>query len=557
MSDLNPAVRHNFLYLLKEIETKYANLPALAFVGEPPITYRELGIKFRALCATLKKLNIAKGDRVSILGTNAPNWGISYLATVINGSIAVPILPEFSEEEVTNILSHSGAKAVFVSNGLKQKIRRDLLPELKYVIELETFHLDGYDETMYDENVLCEPEEEPAEDDLAALLYTSGTTGKSKGVMLTHRNICWTARQCLTVEPISTDYRMLSVLPLAHTYENTIGFVLPLIGGACVYYLSKKPTPQVLLPALASVKPVAMLTVPLIIEKIYKTKIKPAFSKNALLRIIYKTTPGRRLLHRMAGRSLMRTFGGQLRFFGIGGAKLNAEVEAFLMEAGFPLAIGYGLTETSPLLAGSNPRNHRLQSTGFPLQGVTLKIHNPDPQTGEGEIWAKGPNVMKGYYKEPGLTAEVLTPDGWFRTGDLGVFDKDGYLYIKGRSKNVIIGPGGENIYPEDIESVLNNYPHVLESLVMEDEGKLIALVHLDTEALRKKFEEAEEEFKHIEEKIQEHLRAIHTDINQRISRNARIQQIIHHAEPFHKTATQKIKRFLYGRHRQQPPQTT
>ncbi|MGC8864292.1 MAG: AMP-binding protein [Bacteroidales bacterium] len=557
MSDSNSATRHNFLYLLKEIETKYAELPALAFVDEKPITYSELGQKVRALCATLKKLNIDKGDRVSIMGTNSPNWGIAYLATVISGSIVVPILPDFSEEEVTNVLMHSGAKAIFVSNGLKQKIRRDLLPELKCVIDLEPFRLDGCEEVIYDEKIGCEPKEEPDEDDVAALLYTSGTTGKSKGVMLTHRNICWTARQCLTIEPISTEYRMLSVLPLAHTYENTIGFVLPLIGGATIYYLSKKPTPQVLLPALATVKPVAMLTVPLIIEKIYKNKIKPAFRKNALLRMIYKTGPGRKLLHRMAGRSLKKTFGGQLRFFGIGGARLNAEVEAFLIEAGFPLAIGYGLTETSPLLAGSNPRNHRLHSTGFPMQGVTLKIHNPDPHTGEGEIWAQGPNVMKGYYKEPGLTAEVLTPDGWFRTGDLGVFDKDGYLYIKGRSKNVIIGPHGENIYPEDIESVLNNYPHVLESLVMEDEGKLIALVHLDTDAIRKKLEEAGEEIKHIEEKIQEHLRAIHADVNKRISRNARIQQLIHHAEPFHKTATQKIKRFLYGKHRQQPPQTT
>lgn len=557
MSEQKNEHRHNFLYVLREIESKYGDLPALSFVEEEPITYHQLGTKVRALSAALKKLDIHKGDRVAVLGSNSPQWGIAYLCIVIMGSIVVPILPDFSEEEITNVLSHSGAKAIIVSNGLKQKIRKDLLPDLKCVIDLENFTLDNCSEVIYDEHILFDPDEEPAEEDVAAILYTSGTTGKSKGVMLTHKNICWTARQCLTIEPISTEYRMLSVLPLAHTYENTIGFMLPLIGGACIYYLPKKPTPQVLLPALASVRPVAMLTVPLIIEKIYKNKIKPAFSKNALLRSIYKTTVGRKLLHRMAGKSLMKTFGGELRFFGIGGAKINPEVEAFLMEARFPIAIGYGLTETSPLLAGSNPRNHRLQSTGFPMEGVTLKIHNPDPETGEGEIWAKGPNVMKGYYKEPEITAEVLTPDGWFRTGDLGVFDKDGYLYIKGRSKNVIVGPTGENIYPEDIESVINNYPHVLESVVMQEDGKLIALVHIDTEAIRKKLEEAGEEIRQIESKIQEHLRQIHIDINQRISRNARLQKLIHQAEPFQKTATQKIKRFLYHKDRQQPPQTT
>lgn len=550
-------MRHNFLYLLREVESKYSDIPALAFVGEKPITYLQLGRKVRALSSVLKKLNINPGDRVAILGTNSPHWGIAYLSIVITRSIVVPILPDFSEEEVTNVLKHSEAKALFVTNGLKQKVRTDLLPDLKCIINLESFNLDHCPKALYDENNLYDPEEEPAEDDVAAILYTSGTTGKSKGVMLTHKNICWTARQCLTIEPINTQYRMLSVLPLAHTYENTIGFVLPLIGGASVYYLPKKATPQVLIPALTSVKPVAILSVPLIIEKIYNNRIKPAFYKNALIRILYKTTPGRKMLHRLAGKSLMKTFGGELKFFGIGGAKINSEVEKFLMEAQFPIAIGYGLTETSPLLAGSNPQNHRLQSTGFPLQGVTLKIHNPDANTGEGEIWAKGPNVMKGYYKEPGLTAEVLTPDGWFRPGDLGVFDKDGYLYIKGRSKNVIIGAGGENIYPEDIESILNNYPHVLESLVMEEDGKLIALVHLDTEAIRKKLEETSEEIRHFEAKIQEHLRHIHSDINTRISRNAQLQKIIHHVEPFHKTATQKIKRFLYSRGKNPPPQTT
>lgn len=322
--------------------------------------------------------------------------------------------------------------------------------------------------------------------------------------------------------------------------------MLPLVSGASVYYLSKPPTPSVLLPALKAVRPTAMLTVPLIIEKIYHSKIKPAFHKNRLSRMLYAFPPTRRLMNRLAGKKLMAIFGGALKFYGIGGAKLSATVENFLLEARFPIAIGYGLTETAPLLAGSNPRNHKFQTTGPTLEGVTLKIHQPDSQNGEGEIWAKGPNVMKGYYREPALTKQVLTDDGWFKTGDLGVFDNEGFLSIKGRKKNVIVGANGENIYPEDIETVINNFKFVNESLVVEQQGKLVALVHFNREDIEAFYQSVKDEIHGLEEHCEQLRKELHHFVNSRLNRNSQIQAVVNHLQPFQKTATQKIKRFLY-----------
>jgi long-chain acyl-CoA synthetase len=255
----------------------------------------------------------------------------------------------------------------------------------------------------------------------------------------------------------------------------------------------------------------------------------------------------RRKLNQIAGKKLMKTFGSELKFFGIGGAKLDKTVEKFLREARFPYAIGYGLTETSPLLAGVNPQNTRLQSTGPALEGITLKIHEPGKLTGEGEIWAKGPCVMKGYYKEPELTKEVMTEDGWFKTGDLGIIDKTNYLYIRGRSKNVIIGPGGENIFPEDIESVINNFKHVAESLVIQQKGKLVAMVHFNREEIEEKYKNMKEEVSdYIESKYEELSKELHEYVNARVNKFSKVQIVKPQKEEFVKTATKKIKRFLY-----------
>jgi long-chain acyl-CoA synthetase len=365
--------------------------------------------------------------------------------------------------------------------------------------------------------------------------------------MLTHRNISFNAQKGRKIQWIDENDRFLSVLPLSHTYENTLGLILPMLCGSCVYYLRKPPTPAVLLPALAEVKPTMMLTVPLIIEKIYFNKIMPAFRDKMALRILYKIPLIRKTLNAAAGKKLIKTFGGELKFYGIGGAKLNRAVERFLIEARFPYAIGYGLTETSPLLAGSGPQKSVFESTGPAIEGIELKINKPDARTGEGEIWARGPNVMKGYYKEPEMTGEVLTPDGWFRTGDLGTMDNKNNLYIKGRLKNMIIGASGENIYPEEIESVINNFRFVVESLVVQQKGKLVALVHINMEELEKKYQSLKEDVtRQVEDKVDEILNELKAYVNSHVNKFSQIQKVVLQPFPFQKTATLKIKRFLY-----------
>lgn len=529
---------------------KFGSYNAMALVGEKPLTYTEVNRQINGLMRFLEDLGIQPGDKVAILSANLPNWGIAYFATTFMGAVAVPLLPDFLPSEIENILNHSEAKALFISEKLNPKIKDIEVTSLKYLIKVEDFSLvlELDEGPVYDAGSVCTKTYPVEEDDLAAIIYTSGTTGNSKGVMLSHKNICFTAENAQCVRNVHENDRFLSILPMSHTYENTLGFVMPLTKGTCVYYLGKQPTPSVLLPALLEVKPTMMFAVPLIIEKIYRNKILPAFTKKWPVRQLYKVPFIRKKLNRMAGEKLMQTFGGEINFFGIGGAKLDKKVEQFLIEAKFPYSIGYGLTETAPLLAGMKVFESRLQSTGPAITGVELKINNPDPKTGEGEIWARGANVMKGYYKEPEITSEVITPEGWFKTGDLGAFGKDNYLYIRGRLKNIIIGASGENIYPEEIESVINNYPDVMESLVVHQKGRLVALVHLNMEELQSKYSELiENGSQQAEQKLNEVLKELQYYINQNVNKFSQVQAVFVQPEPFEKTATQKIKRFLYN----------
>jgi long-chain acyl-CoA synthetase len=394
------------------------------------------------------------------------------------------------------------------------------------------------------------------EDDTAAIIYTSGTTGRSKGVVLSHKNLAFTAMQSYQFHQITSSDIFLSLLPLSHTYENTIGMVYPIMYGASIYYLEKPPTASALLPALAKIRPTMMLSVPLIMEKLYKTQIQNKFTGNRFKRMIYKNPVFRKIIHRIAGKRLIETFGGRLAFFGIGGAKLDSRVERFLKEARFPYAIGYGLTETAPLLAGAGVHQTKIHSTGFAVLGVELKINHPDKK-GVGEIWAKGPNVMKGYYKNPEATSEVLTSDGWFRTGDFGKLDSFKRLYIKGRMKSTIIGASGENIYPEDIETVINSSRFVVESLVIEEDGFLVAKVLLDLDDLEKniehiktvievKKEKSRRAIREIDEKYHVWSQHFMKELNAKLNRVSQIKRVEIMDKPFEKTASQKIKRFLY-----------
>jgi len=535
--------------LFAETLRRHRKHNACAFVGEEPKSYETVNREIRALIAFLENHNVLPGDRIAILGTNMPNWSITYYAVTFMGAVAVPILPDFSNTEVTNVLVHSGAKMIFISSGLLPKIEGFKSEDLVTAILMEDFSIvfsaNGF--TQYDPSAVPSRSYDVKEEDLASIIYTSGTTGRSKGVMLTHKNISFNALKGKKIQYLDENDRFLSVLPLSHTYENTLGLILPMLCGSCVYYLRKPPTPSVLLPALAEIKPTIMLTVPLIIEKIYFNKILPSFRDKIIIRFLYRIPLFRKTLNRIAGKKLLDTFGGKLKFYGIGGAKLNRLVEKFLIEAKFPYAIGYGLTETAPLLAGSNPQKSVFESTGPAIEDVELIIHNPNPKTGEGEIWARGANIMKGYYREPEMTREVITADGWLRTGDLGFFDKNKNLYIKGRLKNMIVGSSGENIYPEEIESIINNFRFVIESLVVQQKGKLVALVHFNIEELEKKYHTLKEDMtKQLEGRIDDVLFELQEYVNSKVNKYSRINKIVIQPVPFQKTPTLKIKRFLY-----------
>ena len=528
---------------------KYGDHNALSFVDEKPLTYREVNDHVNSLIRLLEDLGIKPGDKVAILGTNMPNWGITYFAISFMGAVVVPLLPDFLPSEIENILDHSGSKAIFISSSLQQIMGDVKGKTLAHRIQMDDFTFAGIPATEANFSPGSKPQNlyVVKEEDLAAIIYTSGTTGSSKGVMLTHKNLGFNVMACRKLKNVNETDRFLSILPLSHTLENTVGFLLPIFSGSCVYYLKKAPSPSVLIPALQKIKPTIVLSVPMVIEKIYYNKVFPVLNGKWLIRALMAIPPLRKKLHRSAGNKLMHTFGGELQFFGIGGAKLNQNVEIFLKEAKFPYAIGYGLTETAPLLAGAVVGKTEVGSTGPAIEGIEMKISDPNPQTGEGEIWARGPNIMKGYYKEPTLTEQVLTADGWFKTGDLGVFDRDQKLFIKGRIKNIIVGSSGENIYPEEIESVINNFRHVLESVVIQKKGKLVALVHMNREEIEEVYKHLREEVSQfVEKKMEEMMKDLKIHVNARVNKFSQLHSIVLQPDPFQKTATKKIKRFLY-----------
>ena len=392
--------------LLSNSCSKFKNNLSLNFVQSGKRTYQDFYNEVTSIANYLLSSGIRKGDKIAILSANMPNWGITQFAIARIGAIAVPVLPGFSSIEIQNILEHSESKIIFVSKLLYKLVADIKTSYLEQKILMNTFAripeeypveaIDKLENNIGLNNLTPLPAIQVEEEDTASIIYTSGTTGFSKGVELTHRNLVWDARQCATIQPVSTQDRFLSILPLAHTYENTLGLLLPIMFGAQIYYLDRVPTPKLLVPAMQKIRPTVMLSVPLIIEKIYKTQVLPKFTSSALMKTLYHFGPTRKLFNRLAGKKLMQTFGGKIVFFGIGGSKIDPVVERFLKEAKFPYAIGYGLTETSPMSAGSAPRGTFLQGVGPAMEGVQIKINEPD-KTGQGEIWIKGPHVMKGY----------------------------------------------------------------------------------------------------------------------------------------------------------------
>ncbi len=557
----------NIPEIVKNSARLYPDRQAFTSVDGTNYNYTELAQATAFVATMVSSAGLGKGDKIAILGENSPHWNIAYFGLSSTGATAVPILPDFRAKEICTILEHAEAKSLFVSGKMLSRVCDVLPKEIEIVFNIDDFSvLDIVDGKIQapakKEGWLTKPELsdkysleqegfcDAKPGDLASIIYTSGTTGRSKGVMLSHDNIVFDTKGSATVHQVLHTDRFLSVLPLAHAYEFTIGMLVSVINGAMVHYIDKAPTAAVLTPLLPKLKPTTMLTVPLIIEKIYRSKVKPTLTKSALMRTLMKFGPTRKLLSRLACKKLQAFFGGEIRFFGVGGAALAPDVERFLLDGKFPYAVGYGLTETAPMSAGFDPAGAIFRSIGKAMGGVDIRIDNPDPVTKEGEIVISGRNVMQGYYKDPERTKEAFTADGYFRSGDLGIMDKRGVIYIKGRSKNMILGANGENIYPEEIEAVINSRALVNDSLVMQYKGKLVARVHLNTEALEEKLQHLKEnaaEFqKQLQIRIDEALKELMVHVNEHVARNSKLQLIIRQKQPFEKTPTHKIKRFLY-----------
>lgn len=537
------ASRENYVTTLSKLfeysTDNFAKRPLSRFVEgeEQSYTYASFKHKCLELSQRFNRFGISAGDKVAILSNNMPNWTVALFSCVPFGRVAVPILPDSSESEVTNILTHSGCKAVFVSKRLLKKLSDEVKEKMTLVIDIETFEFIMKDDHAF----TCEGRSaEPQADDLAAIIYTSGTSGNAKGVMLSHRNLCHNIIEAYHAQKAGKKDRWLSILPMSHTYELALAVLYPLYVGACVYYIQKPPTPSILMKAMKQVRPTIMCAVPLIIEKIYKNSIVPTIEKSRILSSMKKSMPW--LLYFLIGKRLYKTFGGKLKFFGIGGSKLDPIVEDFLHKASFPYAIGYGLTETAPLITNACVGKTVVGSIGVPAYNVEVKLQNVNPETGEGEIVARGDNVMLGYYRDPERTRAALTDDGWFRTNDLACVDSKGRYYIKGRLGNMIVGPSGENIYPEEIEQVINNIREVNESIVIQRDGKLVALVKFDDNVINWNLEREEKFFENLEER----KKAVMDYVNKHVNKQSNIGEVEAMKEDFEKTATQKIRRFKY-----------
>lgn len=566
---------NNFMSLADHTFKKYAENDFVCHVGQPAMTYKKAQRKVIELQAMFKGLGLKQGDKIAICSENMPHWGIVYLAITAMGAIAVPILPDFHSNEIHHIIKHSQVKAIFVSNKLCVRLNEeDFSSSLSYVFALETLDLIEDKTPKHSElfakgvQTIAQIKEKAIKfakqkkllkmseiderltinpDDVAVILYTSGTTGQSKGVMLSHSNLLSQLFQANTLIDITMEDRFLSILPLAHTFECSVGFLVPFSNGASIHYIKRAPSPKIILDAMQTVKPTCMLSVPLVIEKIYKNKVLAEFNKNKVTKYLYNNVSFvRKQLNKVAGKKLMESFGGEMRFFGIGGAKLSRFVEQFLIEAGFPYAIGYGLTETAPILAAAVPGRTKLGSTGTFLPGVEYRLIKQNEQDNEGELHVKCPNLMLGYYQEETRTQEVIDAEGWFNTGDLGYVDDLGVLTISGRSKNVIIGSSGENVYPEAVENVIDQHPLVIESMVYELDNKIVAKIYIDYDLFDEQHNLKTQSDADLHKDIVVLLEEIKNGANQQLSAFSKINAVYEQREPFIKTPTKKIKRYLH-----------
>lgn len=529
--------------------------PALSNYKQTTVTYKELATKIAELHIFFESCGLAKGDKVAICSKNQVNWAVAFLATITYGAVAVPILHEFQPSNIRHLIAHSEAKIFFVGDAIWEALGGMEL-SAQVIVTLTNFSVvksqsPGPAKTLEDMPSLMEVRyskgfrkesvayHADSPEELALINYTSGTSGFSKGVMLPYRALMSNILFAKEVEPqMDCNSSVISMLPTAHMYGMMFEFLFEMTIGAHVYFLTRLPSPKVLLEAMGEVKPDVVIAVPMIIEKIYKQMLVPFISRGRVRMLL--NLPGiDSMVKNKIQQTLVQAFGGKFREVIIGGAAFNKEAEVFLKRINFPFTIGYGMTECAPIITYVPFDKTKLYSCGKAAPRMQIKIDSDDPHNVPGEILVKGDNVCLGYYKNPEAT-ETSFNDGWFRTGDMGIIDKDGYLFIKGRCKTMILGPSGQNIYPEEIESILNNMPFVVESLVIEDKGGLVALIYPD-------FEQVESEkisHQQLLAKLQENMRMA----NLELPHYCKLTAVEVFPEEFAKTPKKSIKRYLYQR---------
>ena len=529
--------------------------PALSNYQGATLKYSDVARRLAKLQIAFEQCGLQKGDKVAICSRNQAHWGVSFLAAMTYGAVPVPILHEFKPGNIHYLVNHSEAKVLFVDEVIWEGLSADEMPDLQVVVQINTFkflyaccdefwqvreHLNESFGHKYPDHFGPEDLDfyEDTADELAMINYTSGTSGFSKGVMIPYRSLFSNIQFARVAEPqMTNESEVVAMLPSAHMYGMMFEFLFEMALGAHVHFLTRVPSPKIIMKAFSEIHPHIIIAVPLIIEKIYKSKLKPIIDKN---KIFFRIPGVDRMLQRRFRDELMNSFGGRFEEVILGGAAFNPEVENFFFKIGFPYTVGYGMTECAPIICYAHWDKVKLGSCGQIVPNMEIRIDSPDPQRIPGEVQVRGANVFLGYYKNEDATKQTFTEDGWFRTGDMGILDREGFLFLRGRSKCMILGPSGQNIYPEELEAVINNVNYVVDSLVIEDGGGLTALVYPD-------YHQAELDGlsgEALEQRIRESL----PEINKLLPSYAQINHIEFMPEDFERTPKRSIKRYLYQR---------
>ena len=545
----------NLVMLFQQAIQQNWTLPALSDYRGENNTYQQIGERIMKIHAVFEACNVKKGDKIALIGKNSSNWGAIYLAAVNYGAVIVPILPDFKPVDSHHIVNHSDAIVLFVGDSLWGKLDASEMTNLRVVMKIQDFSIihtyeEGIDEKIGESLAAFEakhptglkPEDVvfPAceDEDVAVISYTSGTTGFSKGVVLQHRSLLGNMNFAITNMPLKSGDKIVSFLPLAHTYGCAFEFLFPFSVGCHITFLTRTPSPKIVTDAFQDIKPALILSVPLVIEKIYKTKIMPVLHKRSIY-IMTRIPLVKQLIYKKIRNTMFEVFGGNFKELVIGGAAFNPEAEMFFRKIKFPFTVGYGMTECGPLIGYSSWKTTQLGASGKAVDELEVIIDSDDPENIDGEILMRGSHLMMGYYKNPEATAEAIDKDGWLHSGDLGVIDKAGNIYIKGRSKSMILTSAGKNIYPEEIESQLNNRFMVTESVVVNRKNKLIALIYPDMDAVKRAGLKADD--------LPTVLAKYIKESNERLPAYMNLAGYEVYPEEFEKTPKRSIKRFMYS----------